>query len=743
MHSLRMNIIAPFLLGSLALTVFLVYYTHSAAQKAVEESTLLIAKAQTKNVHNAMSLLFRSMATSVEKMTTDPHVTGLLDPNSDNSAEIRDDTENWFEIIIQGNEYYRGILIVDKNGKCVASNSRMQIGVSYADRPYVRTALEGEFTLSDASVGVLTKNLSATAAAPVYINGEVAGAVVMVNDFPELVSYDQAEQNGIQSVFTALLAPGGTFVSHRDRDVMKKGAAFSELYASLAHTRNGGNVRYSLGDRNYLGYAEVDPTTGWAVLSSGLDSEIFRFARDISFVVFLVSFTALCLISFGVIRVVNGVLSSLLSLVDYAKKVSEGDLTLKLENSSRSDELGILHKALQALVSSMRGMVVQSQQASRMKSEFLANMSHEIRTPLNAVIGMAHLYLADNAFSAKKRDYVVKIQVAAKSLLGIINNILDISKIEAGMFELDSTPFNLREAIGQVMLIHQENAQTKGLEFSMDYSASLPEFFAGDQVRVSQVLNNLAGNALKFTEQGAVRIYCAPGEPAEADGKLTVRVAVTDTGLGIPPEKLDSLFKPFSQADASITRRFGGTGLGLAISARIVTMMGGSFSVQSLPGRGTTFGFTMRLEPVRTELAGGAEHGAMESFRQLRLEGRRILVAEDNEVNQFLLKELLSPTGAEVVVAENGLIAVQAVRKGTFDLVFMDMQMPEMDGIQASREIRKLAGHDSLPIVAVTANAMKEDKDLGFAAGLNDYLTKPIEPHQLLMALRRWIRPNA
>ena len=269
---------------------------------------------------------------------------------------------------------------------------------------------------------------------------------------------------------------------------------------------------------------------------------------------------------------------------------------------------------------------------------------------------------------------------------------------------------------------------------------SLPELFLGDAVRVGQVLNNLTGNAVKFTEKGSVRIHCGMEASREEGQQPLVRISVSDTGVGIAREKLDMLFRPFTQADASITRRFGGTGLGLAISDKIVRMMGGEFTVSSRPGGGTDFEFTLLLQTAGAELAGYAEADSSEELSTLHLEGKRILVAEDNEINQVLMEELLAATGAKVTLAENGQVAVDAARSQPFDLVLMDMQMPVMDGIQASREIREFAGPDVLPIVAVTANAMKEDKELGVAAGLNDYITKPIEPRQLILALKRWLR---
>ena len=740
-RSLRVSLIAPFLLGLLALTTCLAFYTHSSSYKALQESVRLISRAQTRNIHNAMSLLFRSMTTSVEKLTTDPHVTNLFIPQQQQVSALQDGRENWFEILIQGNEFYRGIMIVDAKGRCLASNSQMQIGISYIDRPYVQAALMGEALLSDVSVGVMTKNLSVTAAAPVFINGEIKGAVVLINDFPEIINNEQTEQDGIRALSPALLAPDGTFVSHRDSAFMTSGKKYPELYRELAQNRSGRGVAYTLEGKKYVGYMLLEPTTGWIICSSGLESEVFSYVTNLTATVVLGSLAALFLISFLVIRVVNGVLGSFLSLIADAKTISEGNLSHKLPETHRTDELGILHAALQTMVASMQKMVVQSQEASKLKSQFLANMSHEIRTPLNAVIGMAYLFLASQEAPEKKRDYIVNIQVAAKSLLGIINNVLDLSKIEAGMFELENIPFNLREAIEQVLIIHQDNAASKGLKLAMTYEPGLPQYFVGDPVRIGQVLNNLTSNALKFTKSGKVSLHCerdTAGTSPGRDDVFRLRIAVADTGIGIPKDKQDTLFKPFTQADASITREFGGTGLGLAISRSIVSMMGGDFTLHSEPGRGTVFCFTMTLALARRELASSTDEH-VENLSCLHLEGKRVLVAEDNDINQMLMEEFLRSTGAEVIVVENGLLAVEAVKESHFDLVLMDLQMPVMGGIQASKEIRKFASKEALPIVAVTANAMKEDKEQGVAAGLNDYITKPIDPQQLIMALQQWV----
>ena len=741
-HSLRVTITAPFLLGIVALTIFLAYYTHSSSIKALEESVRLLSQSQTKTVYNSMTLLFGSMKTAVEKLTTDPHVTDLFLPPDQRSPTLEEDRDDWFDILIHGNEHYRSIIIVDKHGVCVAANSQMQVGVSYANRENIQRALAGEAFISDVNVGILTNNLSATASAPVFINGKIMGAVAMINDFPEVVNYEMPEDEGIQSLAPSLLAPDGTFVAHEDKSFVLSGEKFPQLYASLLKAPKDTNVRYSLKGKHYVGYARLEPTTGWLVTSSGVESDVFSYASSLTKTVVVVSIIALCLISFLVIRVVNGVLSSFFSLIAYAKQVSEGDLSLKLEQSERHDELGILQASLQSLVAALQKMVAQSQEASKLKSQFLANMSHEIRTPLNAVIGMAYLYFSSKETHTDKRnEYVGKIQIAAKSLLGLINNILDISKIEAGMFELESIPFNLRETFDQIRIIHHDIARAKLLKLDVHYADNLPDYFIGDPVRIGQVLNNLVGNALKFTLEGGVTLSCEQALDIKncPQGQLRLLVSVKDTGIGIPKEQQTALFKPFSQGDASITRQFGGTGLGLAISRSIVNMMGGDFSLNSVSGKGTTFCFTINMEPQQGMLD-GASRAEVPHLENLLLEGKQILVAEDNEINQLLMTELLGATGAQVTVVENGLLAIEAVLANTYDLVLMDIQMPVMGGIEASREIRKFATYEELPIVAVSANAMKEDKELGTQAGLNDYITKPIDPQQLIMSLKRWLR---
>ena len=744
MKSLRAKLITPFIAGTLVLTLLLAWYTYTSAKKAVHDATLLISESYTDNACGSMTLLLKSMTTALQNMVADNHVTSLFTEHAAREDSIiKSRTTDWLEIIILGNEYYRDIVIVDKNGICIASSNPSHIGRSYLDRDYVQQALSGFFTLGEPSVGLVTKKFSASAAGPVDLDGNIVGALIVFNDFPKIVDYAQASE----AVFTAMLSPEGVFMAHRDKNIM--GAApenSGSLYRELAKAGERGEpVEYKLNGEGYVGYAKVEPSTKWVVISSGLKSEVYSSAQEQGLVVLLISLAFLGVISFIVIRFANGILSSLLSLISYAKNVSEGELEQQLEDTNRQDELGVLHNSLQRLVESLRDMLLKTQEASKMKGQFLANMSHEIRTPLNAIIGMAHLSLRESSILPKQRDYLEKIQIAAKSLLGVINDVLDLSKVEAGMLSLEHLAFNLRETLENMLAIHQSNASAKSLLLELDYDAGAPQNFLGDAMRIGQVLNNLLSNAIKFTSEGGIMVRCSC---VESGAEFAVmRVSVRDTGIGMSVDALDNLFKPFTQADASITRQYGGTGLGLAISHKIVELLEGEFSVKSVPGKGTTFSFTMRLEINHGFKENADEVGEgideLQAALSMDLSSKRILVAEDNAINQLIMQELIAPTGAQIIMVDNGRQAIDAVRGDSFDLVFMDVQMPVMDGLEATRHIREFIGEEELPIIAVTANAMKEDREKSMAVGMNSYITKPIEPAELMRILNQFLAKDS
>ena len=406
---------------------------------------------------------------------------------------------------------------------------------------------------------------------------------------------------------------------------------------------------------------------------------------------------------------------------------------LKESNLNLEEKINVRTKELKTKNEQLRLANQTADNANKAKSLFLANMSHEIRTPMNGVIGLTELLLRTK-LNDEQKSYLEKLKYSSNSLLHIINDILDFSKIEAGKFSIERTEFDFRKVLDSVVHIANVEAEAKGLTLSVSINKTFPSLVIGDPVRCSQILSNLLNNAIKFTEKGSVNLE------VQQDKNDFVNIAISDTGIGISDEQQGKLFSAFTQADESTSRKYGGTGLGLVICKHLVSLMQGELNLRSELGKGSCFSFSLYLPPAKKSVIQNKKNDEIPAlnYTSQSLKNKKVLLVEDVEINRLIAQSLLEQAGLIVDHAINGLEATKMALKNKYDLIVMDIQMPVMDGFEATKIIRSYPEYLNTPIIALTANASPIEKELCIAAGMDSHLTKPIQFEQVIPELERY-----
>ena len=737
---LRFKLLIP-LLGLVILAILL------PASLIVRQADMSVRSAMLQQMHHALSLVGGSVTEQIMRARADVTILANI-PSLREAATFSSVYKEGGHDVASLNAlltslgsiggHYETFYVVDAKGMTQASSLLSSVGkLNIAFRPWFQQAMaENRIIVSDPFRSRIT-GASLVAVITRFEHNGFTGAMVGSLQVREIAG--QALEQASQSWLSAyVVSSSGLTVTALDDALAVEKNIGAEPWFQQIVGQDSGTIEVENADAGLLvAFSRIPESPFYCLVIADLgyiDGE----TADIWNIAVIALTIAVIVATIFLYLVLAPVIRDILRLRDFAEGITQGGQE-SLSGVSRNDQLGALAKHVHRMVASLREHVARANETANAKSDFLARMSHEIRTPMNAVLGLTLLSLKADPPGLIKRN-LTKIDYAARNLLGILNDILDFSKIEAGRVTLENLDFSVSGMFSSMRDIVAGKCEEKGISLVVAQAPEVPDVMKGDALRISQVCLNLCSNAAKFTESGSVTMgVTLDGMQGE---KFVLRFYVTDTGIGMTQEQQEKVFDAFTQADESTTRRFGGTGLGLAICKDLVHLMGGEIAVTSVPGEGSTFYFTVPLEKGSSEVLAmnAAKSVAPDEKDMDRLAQIAVLVVDDNDVNQEIAQELLKDTGVkDITLAATGAEAVAVCSQRTFDLILMDIQMPVMGGLEASRQIRAHSNKNkNTPIIAMTANAMSGDREKSLAAGMNGHITKPIDVNELVTSVLVW-----